>query len=187
MKVNVPAASDAITLGQYVDYLNAVDDTERAIVATGEPREKVLRMNLNTIRTIIETFERAVNIGTMQDHHIIGDLGFIPDFTAMSLAEYIDLEQLSKELKTDDGKIDGENLIKFMSVLYRPIKTRFLKQYWLQPYDCDEAMYYRDKILALPMAAVNSTMVFFWTLENELQQSSLDYMKTQAMEAMKAS
>lgn len=82
--------------------------------------------------------------------------GFIPNWTQLTLGEYIDLEAY-----TSTGKMT-EHLHEALGLMYRPIIHEALHQYEIEPYELDDR---RNKaMLDVPMNIAVGAMVFFYTI-----------------------
>lgn len=182
-----------ITLKQYCDYKSAVDDVERAIVATGLTREKVVGLKMESIKKICEVFnEITSNEAHPLEHKVkvrVGlrsmKLAFIPDLQNMTAAEYIDMDECGKMVFQNKKGSDYSYLIKLMAVLYRPIKETWGENYNLIPYDAAATRHYIKYIEALPMDKVFGALFFFSNLETKLQQGLNDYLEASMTMAKK--
>jgi hypothetical protein len=101
---------------------------------------------------------------------MIGDIefGFIPELEEITFGEYVDL---------DSHLQSWDKFHKAMAVLYRPIKTRSGDKYEIAEYnpnkDMEELMQYA------PLDVCIAASVFFWTLESDLLQATLNYLETE--------
>ena len=190
MKLNFSIAANAkgITLGKYIDYQNAVDKVERVHIITGKSSESIRLLQVHVIDEIIEQFEAAIRL-TSQDFERtvrVGayELGFIPDLSAMSFGEYVDLDTACTEVYKD-GQIIGTAAQKLMSILYRPIVAKFGKYYDIEPYKTNDKRKYESSICELTLDHVLNTLLFFSTLELELYNDSLVYLAKEITEIVK--
>jgi hypothetical protein len=190
MKLNFEIAANAkgITLGKYIDYQNAVDNIEKVRVITGKSTESIRLLQLHVIDEIIEQFEAAIRL-TSQDFERtvrVGtyELGFIPDLSAMSFGEYVDLDTTCTNIYKD-GTIMGEAAHKMMSILYRPIVAKFGKYYDIEAYKTNDKRKYENAISELTLDHVLNTLLFFSTLELELYNDSLVYLAKEITEIVK--
>jgi hypothetical protein len=190
MKLNFEIAANAkgITLSKYIDYQNAVDKIEQVRVITGKSSESIRLLQVHVIDEIIETFEAAIKL-TSQDFERtvrVGtyELGFIPDLSAMSFGEYVDLDTTCANIYKD-GVIMGEAAHKMMCILYRPIKAKFGKYYDIEPYSTNNKRKYEDAVCELTLDHVLNTLLFFSTLEIELYNDSLVYLAKEITEIVK--
>lgn len=188
IKVNIAANASGITLGQYIDYQKSVDAVERVRVITGKTRASIEQLQMHVLDEIAMQFEAAVGLAEDKFERKIRigatELGFIPDLSSMTFAEYVDLDTYCGKLYKD-GKIDGEVCAKIFAILYRPIKAKFSKYYDIEDYDSDKTNRYMDSIRALNMQQVLSALLFFSRLEVELLNSSLEYLAKEVTEIMK--
>ena len=187
LRLNIAANAAGITLGQYIDYQNAVDAVERVRVITGKSSESIKLLQMHVLDEIIMQFEGAVGLSQDNFERKIKaagtELGFIPDLSAMTFAEYVDLDTHCGKLYADN-KLQGETLAKVFAILYRPIKAKMGKYYDIEEYDSDKKSRYMDSIKALNMQQVLSALLFFSSLETELLNSSLEYLAKEITEIM---
>jgi len=87
------------------------------------------------------------------------EYGFIPDWTKLSVAEYVDLQTLC-----DKGMV--EHLDKVMAILYRPIVKDALGMYDIESYEPDN---HRTEVMrGCAMSVCVSAVVFFCGIAKEL-------------------
>jgi hypothetical protein len=187
LRLNIAANAAGITLGQYIDYQNAFDAVERVRVITGKSSESIKLLQMHVLDEIIMQFEGAVGLSQDNFERKIKaagtELGFIPDLSAMTFAEYVDLDTHCGKLYSNN-KLQGETLAKVFAILYRPIKAKMGKYYDIEEYDSDKKSRYMDSIKALNMQQVLSALLFFSSLEAELLNSSLEYLAKEITEIM---
>jgi hypothetical protein len=190
MKLNFEIAANAkgITLGKYIDYQSAVDNIEKVRVITGKSSKTIRLLQLHVIEEIIEQFEAAIRL-TSQDFERkvrVGtrELGFIPDLSAMSFGEYVDLDTACTNIYKD-GTIMGKAAHKMMSILYRPIIAKFGKYYDIEPYATNDKRKHENEVNELTLDHVLNTLLFFSTLELELYNDSLVYLAKEITEIVK--
>jgi hypothetical protein len=190
MKLNFEIAANAkgITLGKYIDYQNAVDNIEKVRVITGKSTESIRLLQLHVIDEIIEQFEAAIRLNSQDFERTVRvgtyELGFIPDLSAMSFGEYVDLDTTCTNIYKD-GTIMGEAAHKMMSILYRPIVAKFGKYYDIEAYKTNDKRKYENAISELTLDHVLNTLLFFSTLELELYNDSLVYLAKEITEIVK--
>lgn len=179
VKFSIAANAKAVTLGQYIDYQNAVDKIEQVRIITGKHSESIKLFQMHVLDDVITKFEAALTLGIdgFQRKVRIGatELGFLPDLTEITYGEYIDLDtHISKLYK--NGKLQGEAALKMMAILYRPVKARFGNYYDIEKYDSNAVRKYIDAVRQLTLNDVHNVLLFFSTLEVELYNSSLEYL-----------
>jgi hypothetical protein len=188
IKVNIPASAAGVTLAKYIDYQNAVDNTERVHVITGKSSENIRLMQSNVIDEIIMRYEAAIKLGTNSFKRKVRinaiELGFIPNLTEMSFGEYVDLDSACSDLYKD-GKINGHAAHKMMCILYRPITAKFGEYYDIEKYNTANIRKYEDNVKQLTLDDVLNCLLFFSTLEVELYNSSLDYLAKEITEIVR--
>ena len=92
------------------------------------------------------------------------EYGFIPALDDMTLGEYIDL---------DENFSSWETMHKAMAVLYRPITLKSRDKYHIEDY---KGLELSVEMKRMPLDVVMSAMVFFYRLNNELLQTTLNYL-----------
>lgn len=185
IRVNIAANAKAVTLGQYIDYCNAVDAAERVRVITGKSMDSIKLLQASVIDEIIMKFEAAIQLCTdgFERKVRVGavELGFIPDLTEMTFGEYVDLDSACTGLYKD-GKLDADAALKMMSILYRPVTAKWAGRYDIEKYDSTKVGRYIDSVKLLTLDHVLNVLVFFSSLEQELYGSSLDYLAKEITE-----
>lgn len=185
IKVNIAANAKAVTLGQYIDYCNAVDAAERVRVITGKSMDSIKLLQASVIDEIVMKFEAAIQLCTdgFERKVRIGavELGFIPDLSEMTFGEYVDLDSACASLYKD-GKLDADAALKMMAILYRPITAKWAGRYDIEKYDSTKVGKYIDTVKLLTLDHVLNVLVFFSSLEQELYASSLDYLAKEITE-----
>ena len=94
------------------------------------------------------------------------EFGFIPKFDDISFGEYVDLENYLKDWKTYH---------KALSVMYRPIKTRYKDKYEIADYEPNEDM--QDLMKFAPLDVAISSSFFLSSLGVELLKATQTYLK----------
>lgn len=99
--------------------------------------------------------------------------GFHPNLEEITLGEYADIETYLKDgIET--------NLPKLMAVLYRPITERDGKNYSIEAYGISDTRMRAEKFKKMKASEVNSALVFFWTLGNELLKTLPSFLMEQS-------
>ena len=91
------------------------------------------------------------------------EYGFIPNLSAISFGEYIDL---------DTYMGDWSNIEIAMNVLYRPIKQKQGDKYLIEDYTTEG----KEILLDMPMDAVLSSVFFFYRLGQDCATNILNYL-----------
>tara|TARA_R100000781_G_scaffold108464_1_gene73012 strand:+ start:527 stop:1108 length:582 start_codon:yes stop_codon:yes gene_type:complete len=103
------------------------------------------------------------------------EYGFVPNLSAISTGEYIDLEAYTKE--------PIKNLHNIMSILYRPVTHKVNERYTIENYNPDE---FKEELFKdCPMDVALSSLGFFLTLGEILARSSHNYLKAHQMTQQK--
>jgi len=178
MKVDiyVPTSLSEITLEQYQKFekINTEEnqDTNFLMHKTVEifcnlDLKDVAKIKYNSVKSIIDDLNNLfVKSSDLIPTFKMGGLeyGFIPVLDDMTLGEYIDL---------DDTFGSWDTMHKAMSVLYRPITLERNGKYQIEEYKGGDNA---DDMKRMPLDVVMSAMVFFWNLNNELLQTTLNYL-----------
>ena len=127
----------------------------------------VAKIKFNSVREILSDLNKLFD--TKQDLITKFTLkgvkyGFIPELDEMTLGEYIDL---------DENLTSWDSMHKAMAVLYRPISIEKGDKYQIEDY---EGLKEADTMKQMPLDVVMSSMVFFYRLNNELLQTTLNYL-----------
>jgi hypothetical protein len=181
MRVQIPEGYHEITVAQF-QALNKLNDSklseqERALagirILVGIDESTLLRLKRRDIARILG-FLAWLDTPPPDDtpvipHIVLDDFkyGFIPNWNALTLGEFVDLESISE--------IDIiENLHRLMGIMYRPVVSETSQFYSIEPY-VPNAM--RDDMMKhAPLSAALGAMVFFYRigerLASDLQPSS---------------
>ena len=185
VRVKIAANAKGVTLGQYLDYQNAVDAAERVRIITGKSMDSIKLLQAKVIDEIIMRYEAAVQLCTdgFERKVRVGaiELGFIPNLSEMTFGEYVDLDSACTNLYKD-GKLNAEAALKMMAILYRPITAKWAGRYDIDKYDSMKVGRYIDSVKLLTLDHVLNVLVFFSSLEQELYASSLDYLAKEITE-----
>jgi hypothetical protein len=129
------------------------------------PRKLVKELSINDVSNILNKIAELQNKAKSRFKKVIKvdgvEYGFHPDLSEITLGEYADIETYIQ------AGIEN-NLAKMMAVLYRPIVERNGKYYTIKRYDGSEVRMRAEKFKKMKAVDVNSCLVFFWTLGNEL-------------------
>jgi hypothetical protein len=129
------------------------------------PRKLVKELSINDVSNILNRVAALQNKASSRLKRIIKvddvEYGFHPDLSEITLGEYADIETYIQ-----NGM--EKNLAKLMSVLYRPVLEKNGKYYSIEAYNGSEVRMRAEKFKKMKAADVNSSLVFFWTLGNEL-------------------
>jgi hypothetical protein len=206
-KVNhtIPTRWDEIKLSLYLKYYRSIKDLSPDDEFYNEEVLKkfahyicLLHENLfpaleaTTVAEIGENMTRMFKqTATMPlvSKFSIGDVkyGFIPNLQDLTYGEYVDLTLYGQKLWDED------NVYKFLSILYRPIKKENGDEYQLDDYSgtstiridlfkthvtCDVVWGAISFFLLLQLALVNSTTFYLTDLTQEIQQELKQILQT---------
>lgn len=185
VKFSIAANAQGVTLGQYIDYQNAMDEVERVHIITGKSSESIKLFQMHVLNEVIAKFEAALTLGSegFRRKVRIGatELGFVPDLTELTFGEYVDIDTQCSRLYRN-GKLNGEAALKMMCILYRPIAAKFGNHYDIEKYDSGKVKKYIDAVRMLTLNDVHNVLLFFSSLEIELYNSSLEYLAKEITE-----
>jgi hypothetical protein len=177
VQINVPSTLNEIPLKHYQDFLNVQkNSSDEEFVAQkmveifcGIRLIEVAKIKLTSLNELIAHFTTLFSqVPKFQPTFKIGDIefGFIPELEEISFGEYVDL---------DSHLQSWDNFHKAMSVLYRPIKTRKGDKYDIKDYDPSVDM--QELMKFAPLDICIAASLFFWTLESDLLQATLNYLE----------
>ena len=177
VQINVPSTLNEIPLKHYQDFLNVQkNSSDEEFVAQkmveifcGIRLIEVAKIKLTSLNELIAHFTTLFSqVPKFQPTFKIGDIefGFIPELEEISFGEYVDL---------DSHLQSWDNFHKAMSVLYRPIKTRKGDKYDIKDYDPSVDM--QELMKFAPLDVCIAASLFFWTLESDLLQATLNYLE----------
>ena len=184
MKIQVPTHINDITLEQYQRFalINTEEqDKEFFMFKTieifcGVDIALVSKMRLKDAESIsnevLEVLQQ--NVPFTNKFELDGvKYGFIPDLQAISLGEFIDLEEgLSKD----------KDFHKAASVMFRPIVKEFGELYTIDGYEASTEMHHVMK--QAPVGIISAAIVFFYSIAKELLKASQDFSNQEKEAAM---
>tara|TARA_R100000951_G_scaffold73304_1_gene61678 strand:+ start:1230 stop:1883 length:654 start_codon:yes stop_codon:yes gene_type:complete len=178
MKVDilVPSSLSEITLEQYQKFerINTKENQDTNFlmhkmveVFCNLDLKDVAKIRFNYVKSILNDLNGLFNtedelIPTFTLNGV--EYGFIPALDDMTLGEYIDL---------DENFSSWETMHKAMAVLYRPITLKSKDKYHIEDY---KGLELSVEMKRMPLDVVMSAMVFFYRLNNELLQTTLNYL-----------
>lgn len=176
-QIKVPTTLSEIPLTAYQEFIKLIDKSndheliaQRTIqIFCGLEIKDVLQIRWDSILELTNHFaELFKQKPPFQNKFKLGDIefGFIPNLEEMSFGEYIDLESNISNV---------ENFHKAMAVMYRPITERRKDTYQIMPYTGTEE--FAEAMKYAPLDIVMGASLFFWSLGNDLVQTSLTYLE----------
>lgn len=94
------------------------------------------------------------------------EFGLIPDLTDITTGEFLDL---------DNYQNDIQNIHRFMSVLYRPVKYKLKDKYIIEEYEGSDK--YSKEMLKVDISIYKSVLSFFLTLHEIIRKDTHTYIK----------
>jgi len=183
MKILVPTDINDITLEQFQKFskINTEDQEEEFLlhktieIFCDVDIALVSKFPLKDVKEIVEEITAVLDQkAPFTDRFELNGIqyGFIPDLSAMSLGEYIGLE---------DGLKDTKEFHKAASVMYRPIVKSFKELYSIEGYD---ASLDRQRLMkTAPIGIISAAVVFFYSIVKELLKGSQSYSNQQLKKA----
>jgi len=131
------------------------------------PKKLIKELGINDVSNILNKIAELQKDANSKLRRIIvvdgEEYGFHPDLSEISLGAYADIETYIQ------AGIEN-NLGKIMAVLYRPIVEKNGKHYSISSYNGSEVRMRAEKFKKMKAKDVHSSLVFFWTLGNELSK-----------------
>lgn len=174
IEITVPNNLSEITLDQYQRFLKIQQEvkdekflsSKMLEIFCGVKLSDTLKMKFADVDAICDIIVDMLNQKPklVQRFKLRGvEYGFIPKLDEISLGEYIDLDTFLG---------DWENMHRAMSVLYRPIETKFSDKYSIKEYEATDGEHLRD----MPLDAVIGSILFFYHLGIDLSQAMMNYL-----------
>lgn len=181
IKVSIPADYSSVTVKQYLDYKQAKNDIERLVAVSNLNKEQAEQIPFQHLPVLITAFEDTLANESAKFFETITikdkDFGFIPDLYAISMGEYADISTWASDVNA--------NIVKIMGTLYRPIDKRVGKKYTIVPHSKQNRELVEEYVEQMTLEQFNGAMLFFSTLLNELNNTSLDYLETEVKKLTK--
>ncbi len=189
VKLTIPDKWSDITIETYQKYVNIqeekISDKKKAIKSLAllcnttpfivkKMAYKDLLEIMSVIKTMIDTEPKTEEFRKTfmfkKEKY-----GFVPNLSAISTGEYIDLESYCKK--------PIENLHIIMSILYRKVTFERNERYTIESYNPDE---FKEELFKdCPMDIALSSLGFFLTLGERLARTSHSFLKAQEMKQQK--
>jgi len=187
----VPDKLSEITIGQYQEFLEIKENNEgenhelndfiiqkMVSIFCNVKMNYVAMMKLTDITDIFATLNKIFEEKPQhQLRFTLGntEFGFIPNIEEITMGEYVDLENNISSWK---------DMHKAMAVMYRPIIKDLKGKYEIEKYNGTHN--YSEVMKFAPVDIAMGAMLFFWTLNNELLQYTLDYLATETEQMITA-
>ena len=177
LTINIPETLNEVTLKQYQKWLKIADGKEldsflqqkMVEIFCNIPLKNVLQIKAIDINKICEQLSKLftkepkfIDKFTMNEK----EFGFIPKLDDISFGEFVDL---------DTYLADWEMMNKAIGVLFRPITYKKKNQYLIEDYESSD----KYDMTETTLDVVFGSLVFFYSLRNELQKIILSYLATQ--------
>ena len=177
LQITIPEKLSEITLSQYQSWLKVAEGKEITPFLQQKMIEIFCNVTLKQVLMIKATdidsitndinkvFEEKPKLITMFKLNEM-EFGFIPKLDEMTFGEYVDL---------DSYLPNWETMHKAMNVLFRPVTYKKKEKYLVSDYEGSGKYDLRNMTLDV----VFGSIVFFWSLKNELQNHILNYLANQ--------
>ncbi len=181
VELTIPNNLSEISLKQYQKYLKIQENNTDPYFLQCKMIEIFCNLDAKSVRLLkLSDADRIVHIlnsmfeskpdliRTFKMNDI--EYGLVPDFDAISLGEYIDLD-------TYIG--DWQNMSIAMNVLYRPIKNKIEDKYIIKEYDVNS----KEKLSEIPMDIVLGSIFFLYQLGIDLSTAMVSYLDNQNLDS----
>lgn len=189
IEIVIPESLEEITLSQIMD-LEALKDKElepaQEIIEVfklflGLDENEILLMSMDQIADLYQRIKKALTIKPeLRRSFKLGEITYVmtPDITDINLGEYTDMDRYITPASV--GAIDITQAAKFMTVLFRPIKSGDPKTlYEITKYKGTKDY---EVMLNAPSDIYVNSVSFFLTLRLELLQNLSHYLQTQVIQ-----
>lgn len=174
--IQIPSNLSEVTLEQYQKFTKLnTDENQDSSFLMHKTVEIFCNLNLQDIAKVKFTYVQEIlnDINNLFDKkqdliptftHRGIEYGLIPVLDDMTLGEYVDL---------DENFTDWDTMHKAMTVLYRPVTLKKGDRYQIEEYNgLDNA----ETMKQIPLDVVMGCMFFFWSLNEELLKTTLNYL-----------
>lgn len=176
LNINIPESLNDITLGQYQKFLKIEEPTSEDLLkcfmnlnldGIGKMKDKdvnKLTVHINSLFEQTPKQKRRFDLNGIK-------YGFIPDLDNITYGE-------NKDVTTYIS--DWDKMNKAMTVLYRPITFSKNGKYLIEEYKGTRE---RSELMKkMPLGEVMGSLLFFWTLTNDLLSYIPNYIQKQSRE-----
>ena len=181
VELTIPNSMAEISLKQYQKFLKIQKNNTDAYFLQCKMIEIFCNLDAKSVRLLkLSDADRIVHIlNTMFDSkpELIRTFtmnniqyGIVPDFDAISLGEYIDLD-------TYIG--DWDNMLIAMNVLYRPVKNKMGDKYIIKDYDVNS----KENLDEISMDIVLGSIFFLYQLGIDLSTVMVNYLENQEIDS----
>jgi hypothetical protein len=181
VELTIPNSLAEISLKQYQKFLKIQKNNTDAYFLQCKMIEIFCNLDAKSVRLLkLSDADRIVHIlNTMFDSkpELIRTFtmnniqyGIVPDFDAISLGEYIDLD-------TYIG--DWDNMLIAMNVLYRPVKNKMGDKYIIKDYDVNS----KENLDEISMDIVLGSIFFLYQLGIDLSTVMVNYLENQEIDS----
>tara|TARA_R110000772_G_scaffold264817_2_gene385673 strand:+ start:3117 stop:3713 length:597 start_codon:yes stop_codon:yes gene_type:complete len=175
IEIKVPDSLFDIPLKLYQEFIHSFEDYENMTdedsslkmleIFCGIKPKEGLKYKLKDVTRVVNKLNSilAEKPSLISKFSLGGiDFGFVPALNDLTFGEYIDAET---------NISDWSTMHKAMSVLYRPIDKQYKDKYTVEEYDGN---HYSEILKNMPTSVAVSALVFFYALETDLLQATLN-------------
>jgi hypothetical protein len=178
LKIIVPTTLKEITLEQYQRFSRLEGDDDflgrKALeIFCGVEFATLLEVKYKDVKNILVHVNKALEEKpplTQRFKLNNVEYGFMPDLENISLGEFIDLDFYMRDVK---------DFHKMMAVMYRPVTSKAMKLYDIEPYEASEK--YAEVMKQVDMGIVSGAVLFFYRLGIELLNATLTSSEVQTL------
>ena len=180
IELTIPTNWNDITIGMYQQFVKInkkkfkteEERTAELICALCKVEESQLeRFKYKDLKYVVNKISKLMD-SEIDDKTLVKKvdfkgtkLGLIPNFSSITLGEFVDIESYCKD--------SYKNLHKLMSIMYRPIVKEKGERYRIEEYKPDE--FKAEEYLDFPIVASMSSLSFFFRLGKQLKVALLKY------------
>ena len=152
-------------LVKYNDLSGAQKSLHTIGLFTDIPKHLIKQIDVVSLGQVLSLINQLQQADSSVYRHVFKhegiDYGLIPDFSAITLGEYADIETFLTK-----GIMD--NLCEIASVLFRPVVSSDEHSYTIESYSLESAQRRAKSFKTLSASQVQSALVFFWNLGSAL-------------------
>jgi len=174
MKIKLPHTFADLSVAEWQILHEDSSELDKLVALSGIKKSKVSELPkkaLDVAYTHLENLRKGEYGEHIEKLTIKGvDYGFVNDWDAFTMGEYIDMEEYCKDL--------SKNASKILALLYREVEREEGKRYWIKQYTAKEDP---DKFNNIPATVFGGVLSFFLhskkSLLRTMRQSLTEIMK----------
>lgn len=199
LRIVIPDNYDEVTIGQHQALTSLWDDAGKSKVdkmcgcveiLCGVPMDVATGIPDKDMRKIVDALQFLMSSPEPTEHELVPrftlgevEYGFVPDWDALILREFVDLEAMASK-----GAYDNLHIL--MSIMYRPVTRSMKHLYDIEPYQAD--LMRAEKFKDAPMGVALGALAFFLNIAKRSviathNSSTRETRKAAALLALRAS